>query len=248
MHVYLKSSLLMSCALATVSCTIAPIGEADVEGMVATSSQATATARPDINAAFVDPDVNVEMWADRWTGESREVFTLRNEVLAALGLKPGDRVADIGAGTGLFVKLFAESVGAEGRVYAVDISQPFLDFVAKNASADGLENVETILGEDRTSNLATASVDIIFHSDVYHHFAYPEDMVRDLARVLVDNGEMYVLDFERIEGVTSQRLLDHVRAGKEVVTAEIEAWGFKLVEEIEVPGLEENYLLRFRKE
>jgi len=73
-------------------------------------------------------------------------------------------------------------------------------------------------------------------------------MTRDLARVLVDGGEMYVLDFERIEGVTPLRTFIHVRADKELVTAEIEAWGFELVEEVEIPSLERNYLLRFRKE
>ena len=131
---------------------------------------------------------------------------------------------------------------------AVDISQPFLEFIAENADKDGLRNVSVVQGEDKTSNLPDGSVDIVFHSDTYHHFEYPEDMIRDLARVLVEGGEMYVLDFERIEGVTSQRLLDHVRAGKDVVTREIEASGFTLVEELEVPGLKENYLLRFRKE
>ena len=133
-------------------------------------------------------------------------------------------------------------------MFAVDISQPFLEFIAENAEKDGLDNVSVVLGEDRTSNLPDDSVDIVFHSDAYHHFEYPEDMIRDLARVLVDGGEMYVLDFERIEGVTSQRLLDHVRAGKDVVTLEIEGSGFILVEELKVPGLVENYLLRFRKE
>ena len=73
-------------------------------------------------------------------------------------------------------------------------------------------------------------------------------MVRDLARSLVQDGEMFVLDFERIEGVTRSAMLNHVRAGKEVVIAEIESSGFDLVEEIDLPGLQENYLLRFKKE
>ena len=72
-------------------------------------------------------------------------------------------------------------------------------------------------------------------------------MVQDLSRALVAGGEMFVLDFERIEGVSSDFALSHVRAGKEVVISEIESSGFVLVEEIDLPGLEENYLLRFRK-
>jgi len=203
---------------------------------------------PEINRSFKDPDVKVDAWADRFTGESREVYAERLNVLAALELKSGDRIVDLGAGTGLYVKLFAETVGETGKVYANDISQPFLDFIEKNAASDGLTNVETVLGADKSTGLPDASADLVFHSDVYHHFEYPQTMVRDIARTLVPDGEMFVLDFERIEGVTPQRLLSHVRASKEVVIKEIESSGFALVEEIELSGLKENYLLRFRKD
>jgi len=183
---------------------------------------------PDINRSFKNPAVKVDMCADRFSGESREVFAERFNLLAALNLRAGDKIVDIGAGTG--------------------ISQPFLTFVEKNAAADGLVNVETVLGADKTTGLPDASVDVVFHSDVYHHFEYPQTMVRDIARTLVEDGEMFVLDFERVEGVTPQRLLDHVRAGKEQVILEIESSGFMLIEEIDIPGLKENYLLRFRRD
>ena len=219
---------------------------ASVQPQVVTNAEQNVS--PEINKSFKNPNVKVDMWADRFSGESREVFAERLSVLGALNLQPGDRIVDIGAGTGLYVKLFAETVGATGKVYANDISQPFLNFIEKNAAADGLVNVETILGADKTTGLPDASVDVVFHSDVYHHFEYPQTMVRDIARTLVAEGEMFVLDFERIEGITPQRLLDHVRAGKEVVIKEIESSGFQLVEEIELPKLKENYLLRFRKD
>ena len=220
-------------------------------GLAACSSPdriAEENVRPNANTNYKDPNLNVEMWAKRFTGESREVFAERLNILAALKLKPGDRIADIGAGTGLYVKLFAETVGPTGEVYAVDIAAPFLEFISKNAESDNLTNVKTVLGKDKTSNLPDASVDVVFHSDTYHHFEFPRTMVRDLARSLVQDGEMFVLDFERIEGVTRSAMLNHVRAGKEVVIAEIESSGFDLVEEIDLPGLQENYLLRFKKE
>ena len=220
-------------------------------GLAACSSPdriAEENVRPNANTNYKDPNLNVEMWAKRFTGESREVFAERLNILAALKLKPGDRIADIGAGTGLYVKLFAETVGPTGEVYAVDIAAPFLEFISKNAESDNLTNVKTVLGKDKTSNLPDASVDVVMHSDTYHHFEFPRTMVRDSARSLVQDGEMFVLDFERIEGVTRSAMLNHVRAGKEVVIAEIESSGFDLVEEIDLPGLQENYLLRFKKE
>jgi len=241
MHIGFKF-VFSSCLLLMAACAQPEPSERQTDPAVVEQN-----ANPEINKSYKDPSVDVGMWADRFTGESREVFSERFNVIAAMDLKPGDRIADIGAGTGLYVKLFAEAAGPDGKVYANDIAQPFLDFIAENAAADGLTNVETVLGADKSSGLPDASIDVVFHSDVYHHFEFPLSMNRDLARALAPGGEMYVLDFERIEGVTSPRLLAHVRAGKETVISEIEASGFELIEEIEFDGLKENYLLKFRK-
>lgn len=202
---------------------------------------------PGINDAFTSKNTDVEQWATRFTGESREVYNARFEVVDTLGLKPGDVVADIGAGTGLYIQLFANTVGAKGKVFAVEISEKFIKFIDENAAADGLTNIQTVLGSDRSTNLPANSIDLIFHSDTYHHFEYPTAMNRDLFQALKPNGQMIVLDFERIPGVSSERTLRHVRAGKETVIKEIEASGFSLVEEIELPTLKDNYLLRFNK-
>lgn len=210
-------------------------------------SSGEANVAPDINRPYKSADLDVRMWAERFTGESREVFLARHEVVEALALEPGMRIADVGAGTGLYVQLFAAEVGREGRVYAVDIAPQFLDFIADNAYADGLTQVITVLGEDKRTNLKPGSVDVIFHSDTYHHFEYPQTIVADMLAALTPGGEMWVLDFERIEGVSAPWTLDHVRAGKRTVIEEITAAGFELVGEVELPGLVDNYLLRFRK-
>lgn len=202
---------------------------------------------PGINDNFTSKNLDVELWAKRFTGESREVFNARFDVVDALGLKPGDVVADIGAGSGLYIQLFANTVGAEGEVYAVEISEKFIEFINENAAADGLTNVTTVLGAERSTNLPQDSIDVIFHSDTYHHFEYPAEMNSDLLGALKAGGQMFVLDFERIPGVTSEQRMNHVRAGKNTVIKEIEASGFSLVEEIELPALKENYLLRFVK-
>ena len=188
--------------------------------------------RPDINKNYKKADIDPQLYAKRFTGESREVYVHRDKIVQALNLKSGDRIADIGAGTGIHVKLFADYVGPGGKVYANDISEPFLDYIAQRAETDRLSQVSTVLGTDKSSNLATESVDIIFHSDVYHHFEYPRTMNRDLARALVEGGLLYVLDFERIEGVSADWIVSHVRAGKETAIAEIESSGFEFVEEV----------------
>ena len=65
-------------------------------------------------------------------------------------------------------------------------------------------------------------------------------------QALVPGGELVIIDFERIPGVSRDWLLEHVRAGKETVREEIEMAGFDFLEEVEVPAFKENYLLRFR--
>jgi SAM-dependent methyltransferase len=85
------------------------------------------SARPEINAVFLDEQMNVQQFVDRFEGESRAVYAQREAIVGALALSPGDAVADIGAGTGFFSYLFAESVGDDGRVFAVEISPRFLD-------------------------------------------------------------------------------------------------------------------------
>ena len=70
---------------------------------------------PTINQNFKSADLDVESWATRFTGESREVFHARHDVVKAIALKPGEAIADIGAGTGLYTRLFAEAVGTAGK-------------------------------------------------------------------------------------------------------------------------------------
>ena len=96
--------------------------------------QETRTAVPEgINDSFFGADADVDRFAERWELESREVYANREEILATLELQPGETVADIGTGTGLYVEPFAAAVGPEGRVLAVDISPKFIFHVRARA-------------------------------------------------------------------------------------------------------------------
>src|SRR5262249_50217807 len=87
------------------------------------------SVRPGINKDFENPDV--PGFIEKFETESREVFAQRKALVAACQLKPGMRVADIGAGTGLFTRLFAKEVGPKGKVYAVDIASKFIKHIEK---------------------------------------------------------------------------------------------------------------------
>lgn len=89
--------------------------------MVIDASAQEKSVKPGINDAFRNP--NVKEWVERFEGESRETFEKRKEVVKACQIKPGQVVADIGAGTGLYTRLFAKEVDFKGKVFTVDISQ-----------------------------------------------------------------------------------------------------------------------------
>jgi len=203
--------------------------------------------KPGINDRFLDPELEVDKLVDTFEVESREIFHARTRIARACGFDEGMEVADVGAGTGLFTFLFAQDVGASGKVYAVDISDKLVAFIGERAAERGLSQVEPVLGTVREVELAEASVDAVFACDTYHHFNYPMTTLASIHRALRPGGTLIVVDFERIPGVSRDWLLSHVRAGKEVFRAEIEAAGFEFVEELEIEGLEENYFLRFRR-
>ncbi len=217
-----------------------------VEQATVSQDAASQDAVPeDINAGFIAADTDPQVWLSRFEIESREIFARRSELVSALGLEPGRRIADIGAGTGLFVGAFAAAVGDSGKVFAVDIS-PNLVRHMRERFAD-LGNVEVVLSEETSSTLSAGAVDVVFTCDTYHHFTHYRQMLASIHQTLSAGGELIVVDFEREPGVSRQWILDHVRADKARVIEEIEAAGFALDEEVEISGMAENYVLRFVK-
>ncbi len=206
-----------------------------------------ASVKPGINKDFLDPDLDVKRFVERFETESREIYSEREAIVERVGLKPGLRVADIGAGTGLFTYLFAERVGPKGKVYAVDIAKAFVERITAGAVERKLLNVEGVLCTEDDARLPANSVDLAFVCDTYHHFEYPAATLATIHRALRRGGELIVIDFHRIEGVSREWTLGHVRAGQEVFTQEIEAAGFELIGDQTPAGLKENYLLRFRR-
>lgn len=206
---------------------------------------AESSVKPGINAEYLKPDLDAAPWVERFEREGREIFDHRQAIADAVGLKPGMVVADIGSGTGLFTPLFSRAVGPRGKVLAVDIVPAFLARIRGRAATEGLLNVETVLCTERSVELPPNSVDVAFLCDVYHHFEYPQSSLASIHRSLRPGGKILVVEFRRIPGVSSDWILNHVRAGQEVVTREFEAAGFRPVEELKL--LKDNYVVRFRK-
>jgi ubiquinone/menaquinone biosynthesis C-methylase UbiE len=202
------------------------------------------SVRPGINERFKRP-VPAE-WVERFEQEGREIYAHRDAIVKASQVKPGMVIADIGAGTGLFTRLFAQATGEGGRVYAVDIAQEFIDHIAKTCEQEDIQNVVGVVCDEDDCGLDANTIDVAFICDTYHHLEYPQKTMRTIHRALRAGGTLVVIDFHRIEGVSSDFIMGHMRAGQEVFRQEIEAVGFEFMEE-KKGLLSDNYFMRFRK-
>jgi cyclopropane fatty-acyl-phospholipid synthase-like methyltransferase len=204
-----------------------------------------------INDSFLDPNMDPDEFVKRFEVESREVFACRFQIMDALELSPGDAVADIGAGTGLFMNALSKKVGSDGKVFAVEIAPSFVRHLRQRAKEEHLDNVEIVFCSDRDANLAKESVDRILICDVYHHFEYPRLTMQSLWRALKPGGMLVLIDFhpepENVSPDRTEWLKGHVRAPMEVFRQEIEEVGFLFKDQVDIDGFKENYLLRFIK-
>src|SRR5262249_49005059 len=110
----------------------------------------------------------------------------------------------------------------------------------------GYQHVEGRVGAAKSVPLPPASGDVVFTSDVYHHFEYPQIMLQGIRAALKPGGTFVIVDFQRVEGVSRPRGLEHVRAGKETVIKEVQAEGFRLLGERKL--LQDNYFITFQKQ
>jgi precorrin-6B methylase 2 len=202
---------------------------------------------PPPEGAYANDPEALDIWLQRLEVSSREIYSARAAVAAAVELRPGARIADVGAGTGVYTFLFAERVGSEGAVFAVDIEPRFLKLINQRAEEFGLANVVSVLSRADSITLPPGTVDAVFICDTYHYFEDPGAIMETVRSALKPGGSLYIVDYDLEEGAGAPPDRRYVRFGKEGLSAEVESFGFSPPEEISVPGLSENYMLRFRK-
>lgn len=201
----------------------------------------------EMNKQFEDPHLDVGRFVNRLESDSREIFAQRKKIVEAVGLHPGQTVADIGAGTGLFSWLFAEKVGPEGTVYAVEIAPAFLKYLGEQARKQGLEKlVKLVRSTQETTNLAPGSIDVAFVCATYHHFEHPEKVLASIHRSLRPGGRLVVIDFD-LRKDSSAFVRERARASKDVYFREIEAAGFVPNDAKPALELKDNFFAAFTR-
>lgn len=148
-------------------------------------------------------------------------------VVAALGLRPGDRVADLGPGYGHFTILIAEAVAPDGICYAVDTDVEALEDISRAADQRGIKTLRPVITSRRRLELAEP-VDLLFVSATYHHLREPVDYFREARALLTPKGRIAILE-SRLEGVAARWINPHGSV-PDRVTAQMKQAGYDLVE------------------
>jgi len=129
----------------------------------------------------------------------RDAYQKPHEVIHALGLKPGEIVADIGAGSGYFTFHLARHVGAKGKVYAVDVSPDMIRHVNRRIRETKASNVVSILADADDPLLPDQSVNRFFICDVWHHVENQTKYLSLMKKMLKPGGEIVLIDFHKKE-------------------------------------------------
>jgi ubiquinone/menaquinone biosynthesis C-methylase UbiE len=187
------------------------------------------------------PFDDIKKWVGVFDDPGRDRWQKPGYVVEALGLKPGQRVADIGAGTGYFNRHLARAVGRSGKVYAVDIEPEMVEHMRQRAERERTPQVEAILGARDDPRLPGDGVDLVLIVDTYHHIDDRVRYLRRLARRLRQGGRVAIVDFEKRELPVGPPL-EHKLSRDEVVAEFVEA-GYRL--RAEPGGLPYQYFLVF---
>jgi ubiquinone/menaquinone biosynthesis C-methylase UbiE len=211
--------------------------DATVVGMRAGELRAAALA---LAALLLSSCVGFKRCA--YEGGSRDAWQQPERVIAALGIQPGERVADLGSGSGYFTLRLARAVGPGGRVFAVDIDQQMNDYVRERATQAGIGNIEVILARTDDPLLPDGAIDLVFTSDTYHHLGDRSAYFRDLKRDLAPGARVAVLDFDGRKG-WFVRIAGHYTP-RELVLAEMRDAGYAV--EAEFDFIDRQLFLVFR--
>ena len=179
-------------------------------------------------------------WLDR---DEREEEEAPDQAIAALAIKPGQTVADIGAGSGYMSVRMATKVGPAGKVYAEDIQPEMIDLLKKRLAKEGISNVTLIVGLADDPKLPAATMDLELLVDVYHEFQEPQKMLRHLREALKPGGRLVLLEYRKEDPSIPIRP-EHKMSVAEA-KLEVEAEGFTLSKVDE--ALPRQHILIFTK-
>lgn len=169
-------------------------------------------------------------WMARMERPERIAGLKIDQIVADLKVNPGDVVADIGAGPGVFSLPLARAVSPGGKVYAVEVDQLFLDHIRQKARAQTVANVVPVLGTFVDPRLPATNVDLALFHDVLHHIEKRAEYLKNLAPYIKPSGRIAVIELDPVKG--SHRDDPALQVSKELCAKWMADAGFKPIEEI----------------
>ena len=150
-----------------------------------------------------------------------------DEVINALAVKHGQVIADIGSGGGFFTFRFAEAVGRDGHVYAVDTSRKLLDYIQQQAETKGYRNIISLGVDEADLTLSTNIFDLLFVRNVYHHLSNRIQYFKNLEHALKPGGRIAILEYTR--GGLFRRIFGHY-VPQALIISEMQEAGYQVVD------------------
>jgi predicted methyltransferase len=184
---------------------------------------------------------DVPYWTGVFDDPKRDAWQKPDALVASLGLTPGMCVADLGAGTGYFVRRLSAAVGPTGTVLAVEVEPNLVTHLRARAEKEGTANVVPILGSLDNPRLPAGAIDVLLIVDTYHHIDGRVAYMRARRAALRPGGRVVVVDWEKRPLPVGPEM-DHKLAREQVID-EMQRAGYRLVEQ--PPVLEHQYVLVF---
>jgi len=167
----------------------------------------------------------------------RAAWQKPDQIMDALGIADGSKVADIGPGAGWFTILLARRVGPNGHVYAEDVQRQMLEAIRRRVSREGLKNVEARLGTETDPSLPANQLDAALMVDMYQEIDERVTFLRNLARALKPNGRIGVVNYKPGQGGPgpSSNANEGVRVDSSAVEADARAAGLRVLARENLP-------------
>ena len=179
-------------------------------------------------------------WLERPEREREEA---PSKAIAALDIRPGQVVADVGAGSGYYTTRLADKVGPTGKVFATDLQPQMISLLHARVAKEKLTQVEVVQAAETDPRLPAGQLDLILMVDVYHELARPQEMLRQLRAALKPDGRLVLIEFRKEDAGVPIRE-DHKMSVREA-RLELEAEQYRFDRVIDV--LPWQHILVFRR-
>lgn len=171
-----------------------------------------------------------------------------DRVIEAFGVRNGESIADIGAGTGFYAFRLAEKVGVEGKVFAVEIQDELLKFISENMERENVKNIVLVKSSESNPNLPPQSCDKILVANSYYYFKEPVKFMSHLRKAIKPEGRVAIIDLDATKR-TKKPLNKAINKHREILTAdqlidEMKQAGFQFIESFDFH--DKRFFLVFR--